>query len=95
MLIVIQLSCAYFSLIGYRMAVECARNALLEKVVDNKQDTGNKLTLTVLSYLQCRCFISWVALFFTMLNSSSFPSFLKVLGYVELVTMFSFVVVIG
>lgn len=25
---------------GYRMASECAHNALLKKVVDNKQDAG-------------------------------------------------------
>jgi hypothetical protein len=27
--------------LGYRMAVDCARNALLQKVVDNKEDAGN------------------------------------------------------
>lgn len=26
--------------LGYRMAAECARNALLQKVVDNKEDPG-------------------------------------------------------
>jgi len=26
--------------LGFRMAAECARNALLEKVVDNKADSG-------------------------------------------------------
>lgn len=30
-----------FKLSGYRMAAECARNALLQKVVDNKADLGN------------------------------------------------------
>lgn len=32
-------------LAGYRMAAECARNALLEKVMDNKADTGAKYDL--------------------------------------------------
>lgn len=26
--------------VGYRMAAECARNALLQKAMDNKQDPG-------------------------------------------------------
>lgn len=30
----------FANLSGYRMAAECARNALLEKVVDNKLDAG-------------------------------------------------------
>jgi len=34
--------CTYFStwFLGFRMAAECARNALLVKVVDNKDDSG-------------------------------------------------------
>jgi len=31
-------SSAWF--LGFRMAAECGRNALLEKVVDNKADSG-------------------------------------------------------
>lgn len=31
----------HLKLSGYRMAAECARNALLRKVVDNKADLGN------------------------------------------------------
>lgn len=30
----------HLKLSGYRMAAECARNALLQKVVDNKGDLG-------------------------------------------------------
>lgn len=30
----------WINLTGYRMAAECARNALLEKAMDNKQDPG-------------------------------------------------------
>lgn len=35
---------------GYRMAAECARNALLEKVMDNKHDagTGSDMSLQLL-----------------------------------------------
>ena len=29
-----------FDCLGYRMAVECARDALLQKVMDNKEDAG-------------------------------------------------------
>jgi hypothetical protein len=29
-----------FSYLGYRMAAECALNALLQKVMDNKEDPG-------------------------------------------------------
>lgn len=31
----------YIHISGYRMAAEAARKALLEKVMDNKQDAGN------------------------------------------------------
>lgn len=30
---------------GYRMAAECAKNALLEKVADNKLDSGDEYFL--------------------------------------------------
>jgi hypothetical protein len=28
-------------LLGYRMAAECARNALLQRTIDNKENTGH------------------------------------------------------
>ena len=37
----IKLVMVHLKLSGYRMAAECARNALLGKVVDNKADLGN------------------------------------------------------
>ncbi|KAG8378025.1 hypothetical protein BUALT_Bualt08G0095300 [Buddleja alternifolia] len=41
---------------GYRMAAECARNALLERVVDNKLDAGDFLFLFFLFLLlTCGC----------------------------------------
>ena len=38
----------HLKLSGYRMAAECARNALLQKVVDNKADLGNNLIFSII-----------------------------------------------
>jgi hypothetical protein len=44
-----------FSYLGYRMAAECARNALLLKVMDNKEDAGT---------VYCSMYTSYTILFY-------------------------------
>ena len=59
--------CALFSLVlyflfllGYRMASECAHQALLKKVVDNKQDSGTDCWPFTKSYTFLDCHIQTI-----------------------------------
>lgn len=50
-----------FDCLGYRMAVECARNALLQKVMDNKDDEGMLFVLySLLHHLFFPSWFSWL-----------------------------------
>lgn len=61
----------YFSILGFRMAAECARNALLQKVMDNKADAGMPVASCSICFLVSLAFllIHWLA------QGSLFPHF--------------------